>query len=162
MTYHLETNDTTADDSHLLGHLLKRNGTSACDDLLLIDGQAGEWRSLRTRSNEHVLRANGGLATFSKVDCNGVLILESTSALDVLDVVLLEEEFDALGQTGNGGVLRLHHGREIELDIADFDTTTLGIVEDLVVEVRVVKERFRGDAADVQAGSAEGATLLDT
>jgi hypothetical protein len=34
-------------------------------------------------------------------------------------------------------------------------------VEDLVVEMRVVEERLRGDATDVQAGSTEGATLFD-
>jgi hypothetical protein len=31
-----------------------------------------------------------------------------------------------------------------------------------VVEMRVVEEGFRGDAADVEAGSAEGSALLDT
>jgi hypothetical protein len=35
-------------------------------------------------------------------------------------------------------------------------------VENLVVEVRVVQEGLGGNAADVQAGSAEGAALLDT
>jgi hypothetical protein len=38
----------------------------------------------------------------------------------------------------------------------------LGVVENSVVEMRVVEERFGGNAADVQAGSSEGATLLDT
>lgn len=30
-----------------------------------------------------------------------------------------------------------------------------------MVEMRVVEKGFRGNAADVQAGSAEGTTLLD-
>jgi len=34
-------------------------------------------------------------------------------------------------------------------------------VEDLVVEVGVVKERLGGNAADVEAGPAEGAALLN-
>jgi hypothetical protein len=35
-------------------------------------------------------------------------------------------------------------------------------VEDGVVEVGVVEESFRWDTADVQAGTAQGTTLLDT
>jgi hypothetical protein len=161
-SYHLKTNDTTANNDHLLWHLLQRNSASACDNLLLVDGQTGERCGLGTSGNEDVLRANGGLATFDKVDRNGVLVLESAGALDVLDVVLLEQEFDTLGQAGHGGFLCLHHGREIELDIANLNTAALCVVEDLVVEVRVVEERFRWDAADVQASSPEGTALFDT
>jgi hypothetical protein len=35
-------------------------------------------------------------------------------------------------------------------------------VEDLVVQMRVVEERLGGNAADVEAGTAESAALLDT
>jgi hypothetical protein len=35
-------------------------------------------------------------------------------------------------------------------------------VENLVVKVGVVEERLGGDAADVEAGSSEDASLLDT
>jgi hypothetical protein len=35
-------------------------------------------------------------------------------------------------------------------------------VENLVVEVGVVEEGLGGNAADVQAGTTEGSTLLDT
>jgi hypothetical protein len=158
--YHLETNDTTANNDHLLGHLLERDGASAGDDLLLIDSQAGERCRLRTSGNQNVLSANGGLATLDEVDRNGVFVLESAGALDVLHVVLLEQKLDTLCQTRHRCLLRLHHSREVEFDIADFDTAALGVVEDLVVEVRVVEEGLRGNAADVQAGSAKGATLL--
>lgn len=161
VTYHLKTNNTTTDDSHLLGHFLEVDGASAGNDLLLVDRQAGEWCSLRASGDENVLATDSGLATLDKVDCDGVFVLEGASSLDVLDIVLLEEELNALGQTRHGSVLRLHHSREVELDIADFDTTALGVVEDLVVEMRVVKERFRGDAANVQASSAKGAALFD-
>jgi hypothetical protein len=159
--YHLETNDTTANNDHLLGHLLERNRASAGDDLLLVNSQTGERCSLRTSGNEDVLSADGGLATLDEVDRNSVFVLESAGSLDVLDVVLLEQELDTLCQARHGCLLRLHHSRKVELDIADLDTAALGVVEDLVVEVRVVEEGLGGNAADVQAGSAEGATLLD-
>ena len=160
--YHLETNDTATNDDHLLGNLLESDSTSGGDDALLVDGQAGEGCGLGASGDEDVLSADLSLAALDKVDSDGVLVLECAGTLDVLDVVLLEEELDALGEARDRGLLRLHHGAEVELDIADLDTAVLGVVEDLVVEVGVVQERLGGDAADVQAGSAEGAALLDT
>lgn len=159
---HLKTDDTTANDGHLLRNFLQGDSASARDDLLLIDGQSGEGRSLGSSGDEDVLSADSGLAAFNEVDRNGVLVLESASSLDVLDVVLLEQELNTLCQTSDRGVLCLHHRREVELDISDLDTAVLGVVQDLVVEVRVVKEGLRGDAANVQAGSAEGSALLNT
>jgi len=121
---------------------LERNSASACDNLLLIDGQAREGCSLRASGNEDVLAADGGLTTFNQVDSNSVFVLERTGSFDVLNVVLLEEELNSLGETGHGGVLCLHHGGEVELDIVDLDTAALCVVEDLVVKMRVVEERF--------------------
>jgi hypothetical protein len=51
---------------------------------------------------------------------------------------------------------------EVEFDIADFDTAVLGIMEDLVVQVGIVEERFRGNAADIKTSATEGATLFNT
>ena len=161
ISYHLESNNTTTNDSHLLGDFLERNGTSASDNLLLINGQTRERCSLRTGGNENVLATDSGFSALCKVDSNGVLVLERTSTLDVLDVVLLEKELNSLCKTGNGGLLCLHHSGEVELDISDLDSAALGVVEDLVVEMRVVEERLGGNAANVQAGSAERATLFD-
>lgn len=138
--YHLETDDTATNDDHLLGDLLERDGTGGGDDLLLVDGQTGEGCGLGTGGNEDVLGADSGLAALNEVDSDGVLVLEGAGALDVLDVVLLEEELDTLGQARDRGLLGLHHGGQVELDIADLDTAALGVVEDLVVEMRVVQE----------------------
>ncbi len=141
-SYHLKSNDSTANDSHLLWHFLERNSASACDDLLLIDGQTREGCRLRASGNEDVFAADGGLATFDQVDSDSMFILERTSALDVFNIVLLEKELDSLGEAGNGRILRLHHGREVELDIANFNTAAFCVVENLVVKMRVVEERF--------------------
>lgn len=51
---------------------------------------------------------------------------------------------------------------EVEFDFANFDSAVLGIVEDLVVDVRVVEEGFGWDAADIETCAAEGATLFYT
>lgn len=159
---HLKTNDTTTNDNHRLGDLLEGEGASAGDDALLIDVEAGERGGFGAGGDEDVLAAESGLATVIESNLDLVLIDERASTLDVLGAVLLEEELDTLGEAGDGGVLGLHEVGKVELDIANLNTSVLGVVEDLVVQMGVVKERFRGNAADVEAGSAEGSALLDT
>ena len=158
---HLETNDTTTDDEHLLGDLLEGNGASAADDALLVDLETGEGGDLGTSGDKDVLALDGGLTAVVELDVDGVLIGERAGALDVLDAVLLEEELDTLGEAADGLVLGLHELGEVELDIADLDTAVFRVVENLVVKMRVVEERLGGNATDVQAGTAEGAALLD-
>lgn len=161
-TYHLETDDTTTDDDHLLGDLSEGESTSAGNDALLVDSETGEVSSFGTSGDEDVLSAQGLLTTIVEGNVDGVGIDERAGTLDVVNTVLLEEELDTLGETLDGLVLGLHHLGEVELDIADFDTALLGVVENLVVEVGVVEERLGGNAADVQAGTTEGSALLDT
>jgi hypothetical protein len=161
-TYHLQTDDTATDDDHLLGNLRESKGTSAGDDALLIDVQAGEGRGLGTGGDDDVLSAEGLLTTLEEVDLDGVGIDKGTGTLDVVDTVLLEEELDTLGKTGDGVILGLHHLLEVELDITDLDTALFRVMEDLMVEVGVVEEGLGGDTADVQASTTETATLLDT
>lgn len=159
---HLKTNDTTTDDNHRLGDLLEREGTSAGDDALLIDVEAREGGSLGASGDENVLAADGGLTTVVEGDLDLMLVDKGAGTLDVFSAVLLEKELDTLGEAGDSSLLGLHEVGQVELDIANFNASVLGIVEDLVVEMGVVEERFRGNAADVEAGSAEGSALLDT
>lgn len=160
--YHLQTNDTTTNDNHLLRNLLELQSTSAGDYSLLVDVEAREGSRLRASGNEDVLSAEGLLTTLVKVDLDGVGVNQGTGTLDVVDAVLLEEELDTLGEAIDGGVLGGHHLLKVELDITNLNTALFCVVEDLVVEVGVVEERLRGDAADVQAGTTKTAALLDT
>lgn len=160
--YHLQTDNTTTNDNHLPGDLLELKSTSAGDDSLLVDVQARERSRLTASGNEDVLSAQGLLTTLIEVDLDGVGVGEGTSSLDVVDVVLLQKKLDTLGQTIDGGILGLHHLLEVELDITDLDTALLCVVKNLVVEVGVVEERFRGDTADVQTCTTQTAALLDT
>lgn len=157
---HLQTDDAATNDNHLLGDFLQGNGAGAGNDLFLVNGEAGEGRGLGAGGDDDVLAADRSLATVNKVDLDGVLVGKGTGALDVFDVVLLEQELDTLGEAGNRRLLGLHHLLEVELDIADLDTAVLGVVQDLVVEMRVVQQRLGGDAADVETGAAQYATLF--
>ena len=55
------------------------------------------------------------------IDLDAALAKNPALAADIVDIVLLEEEFDPLGQTVNGLVLLAQHGRQIELDLARLD-----------------------------------------
>lgn len=137
---HLKTNDTTTNYGQSLRDLLQRESSSAGNDALLVDLEAREGSSLRTSSDEDVLATEGGLATVVEGDLDLVLADKGTSSLDVLGAVLLEQELNALGQTGDSGVLGLHEVGQVELDIADLDTSVFRVVKDLVVQVGVVEE----------------------
>lgn len=141
-TYHFQTNDTTTNDNHLLWDLGQSQSTGAGDDSLLIDGQAGEGGRFTSGSNNDVLSTKHLLATLKQIDLDSVGINEGTGALDVVDAVLLQQELDTFRQTFDGSVLRLHHLLEVELDIANLNTTLFRVVENLVVEVGVVQEGF--------------------
>lgn len=73
----------------------------------------------------------------------------------------LQKKLDTLRETFDGSVLGLHHLLQVELDIANLDTALFRVVQDLVVKVGVVQQRFRGNASDVQAGATESAALLN-
>lgn len=149
-TAHLQTNDTTANDNHLLWHLFQGNGAGGCDDILLVDCKTWEWCALGAGRDDDVLSAHARLAAIGQVNSHSVFIGEGTRSLEIFHVVLLEQKFNAFCQTVDGSVLCLHHLLQVELDVADLDSAVFGVVEDLVVQVRIVEEGFGGNAADIQ------------
>lgn len=127
-THHLKTNDATTNDDHPLGHFLECNCAGARDDLLLVDLEAGERRRLATSSDDDVLTPDLGFTAVQKIDLDRVLILEGSGALDVVDLVFLEQKLHTLRQTGDGLVLGLHHLRQVELDISNINATLFRVV----------------------------------
>ena len=139
---HLKTDDSTTNDEHGLGDLLEGDGASAGDDALLVNLETRERGGLGTGGDQEVLALDGGFAAVVERNLDFVLIDKRAGALDILGTVFLEEKLDALGQPIDSSVLRLHQVGQVKLDVADLDASVLSIVENLVVEVRVVEERF--------------------
>lgn len=160
---HLETNDTSSDDDHLLGDGLEGKGTSGGNNLLLVNGDAGEGGGLRAGGNDDVLGLEGdGLAAINGVDLDLGVGHKRTGALVVVDLVLLEQHLDTAGETLDGGLLGLLQLGDVHLDVRDLDSSVGGVGFDGVVHLGVVEQRLRGDTSDVETGSSEGASLLDT
>ena len=87
--------------------------------------------------------------------------LDPAGADDVVDLVFLEQELDALGQALHDLVLVGQHRRQVELDAADLDPVLAEAVADLLEQMEECEQRLGGDAADIEAGAAESAALLD-
>ncbi len=83
-------------------------------------------------------------------------------ALQPVDLVLLEQERDAVDVGGDRVVLVLHHGGHVELAArATFTPSGGHAVAGLLEHLGGVEQRLGRDAADVEAGAAERLALLD-
>ena len=95
-------------------------------------------------------------------DVDAAVAGQPRRALDPVDLVLLEQELDALGQAGDDAVLaRLHLGHvDADRGAAERDAPVLRVLDDLQ-RVRVLEQRLGRNAAPQQAGAAERLLLLD-
>ena len=84
-----------------------------------------------------------------------VRVLEPADAAHPLDAVRLEEAGDAGGHLVDDRVLPLVGAPEVELRLRDVDAELGEAVGRLLHGVGRLHPRFRGDAADAQAGAAE-------
>ena len=158
---HLKADDASTDNDERLGNLVQRQSASAGDNTLLVDFQAGKGCCLATCRNQNILALDAGLATVVQGNLDLVLISKGASTLDVLNTILLQEELDALGQSSDCGILRLHELLQVEGHVADLDTAVFCVVLDRVVDVRVVEEGLGRDATDVEAGATQSPALFN-
>src|SRR3546814_1721980 len=77
-------------------------------------------------------------------------------ALHVVDLVLLEEELDTAGEVLHHLVLASHHGRKIQPQALHLDAVRGEVPGRIGVLLGRLQQRLGGNAADIQAGAAEG------
>ena len=109
----LEPDHAAADHDHALGHLRQLERAGGIDDPLLVDLDAGQRSHRRAGGDDDVLRAHGAVADLDRVGA-----LEARAALQPFDLVLLEQELDALGQALHRFLALAVHRVEVELDAA--------------------------------------------
>ena len=78
-----------------------------------------------------------------------------------VDLVLLEQERDAVDIGFHRIGLVLHHRGQIELRRVDNDAERREPMRCLREHMRGVQQRLGGNAADIEAGAAVGCVLLD-
>jgi hypothetical protein len=86
---------------------------------------------------------------------------EGGGAGDDGDLAGLGELGDAAGELGDDVVLLLQHGREVDLDAGELDAVGGGVVFGEDELLGGVEQGLAGNAADVEAGAAEGGAFLD-
>ena len=150
-----------ADHQQMLRHLGKRERAGRRHDALLVDVDAFETRHIGAGGDDDgfrfqcLRRAVGG----SDLDLAGRG--DAAGAEKRIDLVLLEQEVDALDVAVDALVLERHHRGEVELGRGNADAHFAEAVPGFLEQFGGVQQRLRRDAADVEAGAAEGRALLD-
>lgn len=159
---HLETNHTATHDNEALGHLGQRERAGRRHHAVLVDLETRERGHLRASGDNDVLGLELSGAALEQVHAHGRGRGEAAGALDIVDLVLLEQALDTLRQGRDRVLLGLEHDRQVELDVANVNATALGVVQRRVVDMRVVEQRLGRNATHIQAGATESATVLNT
>ena len=137
------------------GHLLQLERAGGGDDALLVDVDALELRHIRARGDDDVLRLDHLAAD---ADLAGARDLARSA--EHRDLVLLQQEVDALGVAVDGFLLEAHHLREVDAGLGLDAHLREGVLR-FGIKLRGVQQRLGGNAADVEAGAAMAGALLD-
>src|ERR1700730_10776981 len=157
----LEPDHAGADDQHFLGHPVERQRTGRRHDALLVDLGAFQPRDIGAGGDDDVFGLEQlRLAVAARhLDLAGAE--DPARAADDVDLVLLHQEFDALDVAVDALLLEIHHRWQIELRRRYTDAHFREGMPGLLEHLRRMQQRLRRHAADVEAGAAERAVLLD-
>src|SRR5271154_2114115 len=99
-------------------------------------------------------RRDLGYAAIGLADLNAAWSVQASPPVDAVDLVLMEKKLDPVPEGVNAGLFLIHHRDEVEFRIhLDAEAVEFGAGQ--IEQLRSVKQGFRGDAADVEAGAAE-------
>ena len=157
----LQPDDAGADDEQPLRHALQLQRAGRGDDPLLVDLDAGERRRIGAGGDDDRLRLERLLAAVLRRDLDLARRGDAAGAVEGSILFFLNRK--ATPSTFDFTVASLwrHHRRQIELRRADLHAELGEAVARLLEHLGGVEQRLRRDAADVEAGAAEGGALLD-
>lgn len=140
---HLEADDAAADHDQGLGDRCELEAARRGHDRLLVHRHAVEFGRLRASRDHDVLRRERlRRATVHRVALDRASAHNLAGALEVVDLVLLEQALDAARQAGHRLVLVRHQLRKVDLDVIGRDAVRPPAVRGLLVQVRGVQERL--------------------
>jgi len=103
-----------ANDQHSFRHVFQRKRTSGRDDALFIDGDARQRRHIRPGGDDDVLRLQSTRAAVLQLNFDLARRADPCLADNGFALVLLEQEFDTLGELAHHFRLVRHHRGQIE------------------------------------------------
>src|SRR6185437_5073971 len=159
---HLEADIAAADHHQALRYGGESQRAGRGDDGLLVDLDPRQRRHVGAGGDDDRLALE--LARLTAVDrrygdASGRQ--KARCALDVVDLVLLEQELDAARVLADHLVLARHQRLQIELDAGDLDAMLGERVLRLGIFLRGLQQRLGRDATDIETSAAETAALLD-
>ena len=160
---HLESDNAATDNDHSLRNLWERKSASRSDhvSLINIEHASGEMSRLTSSRNNDVLCRDCLSLTVIHINGDFIRAAKLTPAFEVVDVIFLEEEFNTRRQSGHGFIFRVHQLTEVHRHFTAVDADLLEVLAGFDIFVSRVQQGFRRDATNVQASTAEAATLLD-
>ncbi len=143
-----------ADHGQAVGQGLGRQGLGGGNDRPA-DGQHRQVDAFRTGGQQQVLALDAGIGAF---DFHGLAVDDPGPALNHLDLVFLQQRGDPGGQAVDDAVLPFHALADVQGWRRHFDAQgrALAVVAGLVELLGDMDQRLGRDAADVQAGAAQG------
>src|SRR5690348_6430044 len=154
-----DAHGAATDDHERLGDGLQLQNFAIGQDGVAVNFHAGKGSGFRAGGNHRVGSFNlGGFAVF--FDGNSPRAGDASPASDGINFVFLEEHADSARMFLDDFVLAGQHGRPIDFDVFCFKPKFLGALK-VVVNICVVQKYLGGNAAYMQAGTAEKRILLD-
>ncbi|MNV23794.1 hypothetical protein D3C71_1148300 [compost metagenome] len=159
----LEADHAAADNDQLFRNLGKgdRAGGGNDDVFIDIDLNARNAGNIRTRGDDDVLGFDFLCLTLVIGDGDLAGGNHLAGALEGIDLVLLEQEGNAIDIGLHHAVLVAHHLFKVQLRSGNFDTERIDAMGNMRKGFGRVQQRLRRDAADIEAGAAIGRALFD-
>src|SRR5581483_1418224 len=156
----LEPDDAGANDKEALrdGGQLQRSGRR--HNALLVDLDAAQLGDIGAGGDHDRLRLQRLRLAIIALHFDLAGRGDAAGTAEGVDLVLLQQEVDALDVAFDAFVLELHHRREIELRLADADAHHREVLGRHFEHIGGVQQRLRWDAAYIEAGAAEGGALF--
>ena len=164
----LDADRAASHDRDRFRHLTQGDRFVARNDASAIDLDAGNAPRRRTgRDDDLPARAQRLPVAFEDVDA--AVAGQPRRAFDPVDPVLLEQELDAFGQTGDDAIFPRLHLRHVDRDarragarrsVADRDAPVFRVLHDLQ-RMRMLEQRLGRNAAHQQARAAERFLFFD-
>ena len=155
----LDADRPAADDDEARGQGRRGQDVVAGDDDLPVRLEARQRLDAAAGGEDDVVGVERPVAgrravLADEVDLDLLAAVEPAAALDELDLVLLDQAHEALGQAVDDLAAALGDDREVDRGLAGRDAEVVRLL-DLGVEVGRLEHRLGRDAADVEAGAAD-------
>ncbi len=143
---------TGSDDRERFRHFLQVQDLDVSQQEIGIRLQPRQHARRRSRSEDDVLRVVSLRALFA-LDLNFSATLQRRVSLDDIHLVLLHQEFDALGVLGHDSILPVHHLREVQDGFLERNSLFFRM-QHVRPDFSRVQQAFGGNAAYQEAGPA--------